>query len=87
MLGVAKKFFSHVMPGIVRPLHALWNEVLGFVFLAFGVLLIRPVYQAWKALDGDPANFIRLFLSGFFCLLMLGLGLQAFLKARKISRS
>jgi hypothetical protein len=87
MFGVAKKFLSHVLPGIVKPLHALWNEVLGFLFLALGVILVRPVYQAWKGLDGDPANFVRLLLSGFFCLLMLGFGIQAFLKARRISRS
>jgi hypothetical protein len=87
MFAAARKFLSHVMPGIVKPLHALWNEVLGFLFLALGVLLVRPVYLAWKGLDGDPVNLIRLLLSGFFCLLLLGFGVQSFLKARRISRS
>lgn len=87
MFGLVKKFFEAVVPGVVRPLHALWNEVIGFLFLAFGVLLARPVWRNYKELDDDPANLVKLLLSAFFMLVMLGFGIQSFLKARKISKS
>lgn len=87
MFDLVKKFFQTAVPGIVRPLHALWNEVIGFLFLAFGVLLARPVWKLYKELDDDPANVIRLGLTAFFMLVLIGFGIQSFLKARKISRS
>ena len=43
------KFLRHVVPGVVRPLHALWNEVIGFLFIVIaagaGVYVIRAVAQ------------------------------------------
>jgi len=32
--GMVNRFLGHVLPGIVRPMHALWNEVIGFFFLS-----------------------------------------------------
>ena len=87
MLSLVKKFFQAVVPGVVKPLHALWNEVIGFLFLAFAVVLARPVWRSYRDLDDDPANLGRLILSLFFMLVMLAFGIQSFLKARKISRS
>ena len=31
---LVSSFLGHVLPGVIRPLHILWNEVLGFLFLA-----------------------------------------------------
>lgn len=87
MFHLVKKFFQTAVPGIVRPLHALWTEVIGFLFLAFGILLARPVWKLYRELDDDPANLIRLFLTAFFMFVLLGFGVQSFLKARKISKS
>ena len=87
MFTLANKFCQAVLPRVFKPLHVLWNEMIGFLFLAFAVLLIRPVWRSYKELDDDPANLIKLVLSAFFLAVMLGFGLHAFWKARKIARS
>ncbi len=87
MLGLAKKFCQSVLPGVIKPLHTLWNELLGFVFILFAVMLVRPVWRGYQELNGDPAQFVKFLLSAFFFLTMLGFGLHAFWKARRISRS
>jgi hypothetical protein len=87
MFGLVKKFLSHVVPGVVKPLHILWNEVIGFLFLVFAVLLIRPAWHSINTYDGDVANFFKMILSIFFALVMAAFGLQSFWKARKIRKS
>ncbi len=88
MPGVAKKFLQNVLPGIIKPLHSLWNEMLGFVFLVLGLALIRPVWRSYhEVAKGDGAHLIKFLLGAFFCATMLCFGLHAFWKARKISRS
>lgn len=83
---MVKKFFSTVLPSILKPLQALWNQMLGFLFLAFAVLLIRPIVQTWNDPDKDGSDFWKLFLAGFFFLVLLFYGLQAFLRARKLGK-
>lgn len=80
--GIARKFVANVVPGLVKPVHSLWNEVIGFLFVVLGVLALRPLWQAWH--DEDMT---KLLLSGFFCLVMLSFGVHGFWKARRISRS
>lgn len=80
--GITRKFLANVVPGLVKPIHSLWNEVIGFLFLVLGVLAIRPIWQAWR--DED---FTKLALSGFFSLVMISFGIHGFWKARRISRS
>lgn len=87
MFGLAKKFVQAVLPGVIKPLHALWNELLGFLFLALALMLIRPVWRNYHEIGGDPAQFVKFLLSAIFFLTMLGFGLHAFWKARRISRS
>src|SRR5574338_151726 len=36
--GIARKFLANVVPGLVKPVHSLWNEVIGFLFLVLGVI-------------------------------------------------
>ena len=86
-IDTAKKFAQAVLPGVVKPLHSLWNEVLGAVFLALAVILIRPVWRAYGEMHNDFAHFVKFLLTAFFLLVMLGFGIHAFLRARKISRS
>jgi len=87
MFRLAKQFLSSVIPRVLRPLRILWNELLGTIFLTFAIVLVRPTWKAWKNLDADPANLIRLLLSVFFLLLMAGFGAHAFWRARKLSRT
>jgi hypothetical protein len=80
-------FLSHVMPRVVRPLHTLWNEVIGFLFIVFAVVAGFYVYRAVRDFDGDVEGLVRVVLPGLFGLLMAYFGVSSFLKARKISRS
>lgn len=87
MFAKVKLFLASVLPGILRPLHVLWNEVLGFLFLAFAVLLLRPLWRGYQEMEVDAAHFIKFLLSLFFFCVMLSFGIHAFWKARRISKS
>jgi hypothetical protein len=83
MLRLAKSFFGHVVPGVIRPLHTLWNQVIGFFFL---VLAALPIPSAVRNIH-DPDSYPKLLLMVPFTLIMGAFGISSFLKARKISRS
>ena len=82
-----KKFFQHVIPGIVKPLRVLWNEVIGFLFLAFAVWSVPSAYRNIRDFRGDPDSLFRAILSCVFALIMIYFGVTSFMRARKISRS
>jgi threonine/homoserine/homoserine lactone efflux protein len=79
--------YSHVMPRVIRPLHALWNEVIGFLFIVFAVVAGFYVVRAVRSFEGDVEGLVRILLPGLFGLLMAYFGISSFLKARKITRS
>jgi len=81
------KFLSHVLPGVVRPLHALWNEVIGFLFIVFAVVAAFYVIRAVRSFEGDIEGLFRIVLPALFGLVMGYFGISSFLRARKISRS
>jgi hypothetical protein len=81
------KFLSHVSPGVVRPLHALWNEVIGFLFIVFAVVAGFYVIRALRGFEGDIEGLFRIVLPALFGLVMGYFGVSSFLRARKISRS
>ena len=83
MFSLAKKFLGHVVPGIIRPIHILWNQVIGFFFLVLAVVPAHSIVRDWQRADGAP----RLALEIPFALLMAGFGIHSFLRARKISKS
>ena len=83
MLSMAKKFLGHVVPGVARPLQILWNQVIGFFFVVLALLPIHGIVRDWQRDDSAP----RLALEIPFALLMAGLGIHSFLRARKISKS
>ena len=89
-MRLVKKFFEIVMPGVIKPLRALWNEMIGFLFLAIAVFMIRPTWKAYQKLqtDADPGEAI-VGLVGGAGLLIVGLifGIHGFWKARRISKS
>ena len=82
-----RKFLSHVMPGIIRPLRVLWNEIIGFIFLVLAVWAIPSAVRNARDFDGDAESFFRVVLSFSFAGLMTYFGIASFLRARRISRS
>jgi hypothetical protein len=83
MFALSRKLLQHVLPGVARPLHILWNQIIGFLFL---VLAVVPVPSAVRSYQ-DPNGLPRLMMSVLFILLMATFGISSFVKARKISRS
>jgi hypothetical protein len=83
MLSTAKRFLDHIVPGVIRPIHILWNQVIGFFFIVLALLPISSILRDWKRADGGP----RLALEIPFALLMAGFGIHSFLRAGKISKS
>jgi hypothetical protein len=82
MFSMAKKFVHHVVPGVVRPIHILWNQVIGFFFIVLAILPAQYILRAWQ----DGSGF-RLVVYASFSLVMLGFGVDSFRRARKISKS
>jgi hypothetical protein len=84
---IVRQFVNHVVPGVVRPLHVLWNEVIGFFFLAFAGWFGFATFRSVRSLNQPGGSMLMVLVSGFAALLMLYFGITSFLKARKISRS
>ena len=77
-----REFVRHVAPAIIKPARTLWNEVIGFIFLCFAVLLgFRTVSLA------KVGHLVGVLFCGFGALLTLWYGVSSFLRARRISRS
>ncbi len=87
MFARIRQFFRFILPGIIRPLRVLWNEVIGFVFLALAVWAILSGVRTIREYEGDGDSIFRVVLAGVFVVLMLWFGISSFLRARKISRS
>lgn len=83
MLALTRKLLQHVLPGIVRPISILWNQIVGFFFLVLAALPIPSAYRSYH----DPEGFPRLAMSLLFIVLMGSFGISSFLRARKISRT
>ncbi len=84
MLRTGRKFFQHVIPGIVKPLHVLWNEVIGFLFLVLATFI---VVATLRRTAHDPEGFWPMVVGVGFGLVLGAFGLSSFLRARRISRS
>lgn len=78
----AGKFVKHVLPAALKPVHSLWHEILGFIFLLFGVVAAYKVARHNGTLS--PGQLLILIV---FILVMAFYGVSSFLKARRISRS
>ena len=87
MFALGRKLIAHIVPGVVRPIRILWNEVIGFFFLVLGLIALPKAFQAWRSFDGEPQTIFRLLLTGIFMLTMITFGIGSFRRARKISRS
>jgi len=72
----------HLVPAVVKPIHSLWNEVIGFLFLSFGAIFaLRTARYLWSH------DTMRGLLAGGCTAIMAWYGIASFRKARKISRS
>lgn len=78
----AGKFVKHVLPAAVKPVHSLWHEVLGFIFLAVAALTTWNVVRHLSTMSP-----LKLALIVPLILVTAGYGISSFLKARRISRS
>jgi hypothetical protein len=78
----AGKFVKHVLPAAVKPVHSLWHEVLGFIFLAFAGSAVF-----WVARHSATIGPGQLVLIVPLIALTAGYGISSFRKARRISRS
>jgi formate/nitrite transporter FocA (FNT family) len=68
----------------LRSLRQLWLEVLGGIFLAFGVLFIITAVQEYRKYASNPAyGTTSLILAVIFSGVMLLFALESFWKARK----
>jgi hypothetical protein len=83
---MVSRFLGHVLPGVIKPLHSLWNEVIGFVFIVFAVMAAFSTWRSMRMSSGSPDIF-KAVVSAGFALMMAYFGISSFLKARKISRS
>ena len=78
----AGKFVKHIVPAAVKPVHSLWHEILGFVFVVFALSLCASLIHTRNNIGP-----LKLVLIVPLILLSLGYGISSFLKARRISRS
>lgn len=77
-----RAFLKHVVPAVIKPVHSLWHQVIGFLFISFGVIFGAKAIHYYRSGEG-----VQFFVAAVCTLIMLGYGLSSFLRARKISRS
>jgi hypothetical protein len=88
MFAKIRQFLQHVVPGVIRPMRVLWNEVIGFVFLAIAALLAIPaIVREVRSYEGGAEATFRIVVAGVFAVIMIWFGIGSFLRARRISRS
>ena len=74
------------MPEVLKPLHVLWNEIIGFFFLVLALGTVPAGWRYSRQIDADPNNLFRLALTVAFGVMMAWFGVSSFLRARKIRR-
>ena len=78
----AGKFVKHVVPAAIKPVHSLWHEIIGFIFLAFALIVTGSLIRNHATLG--PWGILLIVP---LIILSAGYGISSFLKARRISRS
>ncbi len=74
---------GNVIPGVARPLAILWNQVIGFFFLALAVIPAPGTISRIRASGIAPGVVLAI----VFMAIMGGFGISSFWRARRISRS
>ena len=78
-----RQLVAHVVPAVARPIHILWNQMIGFFFI---VLALVPIPTAIRKF-GKEGSGGYMFLTVSFVLIMGWFGISCFWRARKISKS
>ena len=81
------KFLKHVVPGVVKPLMVLWNEIIGFLFVCLAVFVGMSTWRRIDRINTDTGGFLIIAGSFAFALMLAVYGITSFRKARRISRS
>ncbi len=82
----ARKFTQHMVPHVVRPAQIIWNQAIGLIFLVLAVGAFSQAYKFYRVLGTDPKSGGQLFIALLFGIPMLAFGVNAFWRARKLSR-
>jgi hypothetical protein len=75
-------FFKHVVPAAAKPVHSLWHQIIGFVFLVFAG---SAAFKIWQYPGALPP--MQLALASAFVVVMACYGVSSIRKSRRISRS
>ena len=76
------QFVKHVVPAAVKPLHSLWHEIIGFIFLAVAGSGAWKIYR-----HSGTISPVMLALAVVLIGVTAGYGISSIRKSRKISRS
>jgi hypothetical protein len=87
MANVVNEFVRHVLPGVIRPLRALWNEIIGFIFLCLALVPLPRLYRQWREFEETGSGLSGLVTLLCFVIVMGIFGVHSFLRARKITRT
>ncbi|MBI4877853.1 MAG: hypothetical protein HY822_24745 [Acidobacteria bacterium] len=87
MRFVVKQFLHHVVPGVIRPLRVLWNEMIAFVFLIFAVIPAPRTWRTWRQYEQTGEGLFNIVLAVVFMLIMGGFAWGSYRRARKAARS
>ena len=85
--GKFRQFVGHVVPGVIRPLRVLWNQLIGFIFLILAVGAMPSAVKNVRQFQGDFESSLRVGLAFIFMALMLYFGITSLLRARRITRT
>jgi heme A synthase len=75
-------FVKHVLPAALKPLHSLWHDMLGFLFL---VLAGLAMWKVWRSPGTLPPAQLGLVV--VFIVVLIAYGVSSIRKSRRISRS
>ena len=87
MFSLVKQFFRSVLPAVIRPLHILWNEIIGFIFISLGVIGLSRTYSFYRDSGQNEEEGMKMLFSGSFAVIMLYFGISSFWRARKIGKT
>jgi ABC-type arginine transport system permease subunit len=87
MGGTFQRFIGHVVPGVIRPLRALWNQLIGFLFLVLAAGATPSAVRNVRQFNGDFESLMRAAIAVVFMVAMLYFGITSLLRARRITRS
>ena len=62
-MGKLNQFLGHVVPGVMRPLRVLWNEIIGFVFMVLAAWAAPSAFRHLRDYNGNAETLFRAALS------------------------